>query len=91
MIPAGPSSSIRTRRCRRGSARVHQVPRAAERQGGDARVAGHGLPLPVRPVSGAGAAGRGLVQADSARVLSILHNPAYAGAVRPELSETHHT
>ena len=51
----------------------------------------NGLPVPVR--SSRGTAPQEVIwrEATSARVLSILHNPAYAGAVRPELSETHHT
>src|SRR5215212_6633205 len=49
----------------------------------------HGLPLPVRPLRGPAPHEVGWVAADSARVLHILHNPAYAGAVRPELPDAH--
>jgi DNA invertase Pin-like site-specific DNA recombinase len=51
----------------------------------------HGLMLPARPLRGPAPQEVVWVAADSARVLHILHNPAYAGAVRPELPEAHHT
>src|SRR3954451_19690269 len=51
----------------------------------------HGLMLPARPLCGPAPQEVVWVAADSARVLHILHNPAYAGAVRPELPEAHHT
>jgi DNA invertase Pin-like site-specific DNA recombinase len=47
----------------------------------------NGLPLPVRPLRGPAPHDVVWREATSARVRSILHNPAYAGAVRPELSE----
>jgi DNA invertase Pin-like site-specific DNA recombinase len=40
----------------------------------------HDLPLPVRPIRGPAPHALAWVPADSSRVLSILHNPAYAGA-----------
>jgi DNA invertase Pin-like site-specific DNA recombinase len=51
----------------------------------------HGLALPVRPLRGPAPHEIVWVPADSARVLHILQNPAYAGTVRPELPEAHHT
>ena len=47
----------------------------------------HGLMLPARPLRGPAPQEVVWVAADSARVLHILHNPAYAGAVRPELPD----
>ncbi|MBV8869511.1 MAG: hypothetical protein JOY65_08865, partial [Acetobacteraceae bacterium] len=51
----------------------------------------HGLALPVRPLRGPSPHAVLWVPADSSRVLHVLHNPAYAGVVRPELPDTHHT
>ena len=47
----------------------------------------HGLMLPVRPIRGPAPHEVAWVSADSSRVLHILHNPAYAGTVRPEAPE----
>jgi DNA invertase Pin-like site-specific DNA recombinase len=51
----------------------------------------HCLPLPVRPLLGSAPHAVLWREADSARVRHVLQNPAYAGAVRPELPDTHHT
>src|SRR3954447_17493593 len=51
----------------------------------------NGLPLPVRPLLGPAPHALVWREADSPRVRNILQNPAYAGAVRPELPDAHHT
>ncbi|WP_210214214.1 recombinase family protein, partial [Mesorhizobium sp. M2A.F.Ca.ET.037.01.1.1] len=80
MVARARSFSIPMSKCRQGSAVFAKFRELHSARAVMRYLRKNGLPLPVRPLLGPAPHDVVWREADSSRVLSILQNPAYAGA-----------